>query len=110
MNREVFGLTIFPISLLHALAKSRIAFMFSAMAKHSCVCHVMDMLVGGRFRLGKKLGSGEFADVYLGVDVSSREEVRRTTTVRLLCRMHLLQQLTILSHLAKATPADPFQS
>lgn len=37
----------------------------------------MDMLVGGRFRLGKKIGSGEFADVYLGTDVSSQEEVRK---------------------------------
>ncbi|KAF8111676.1 hypothetical protein N665_0073s0035 [Sinapis alba] len=35
----------------------------------------MDRVVGGKFKLGRKLGSGSFGEIFLGVDVQSREEV-----------------------------------
>jgi len=35
----------------------------------------MELRVGGRFRLGRKIGSGSFGDIYLGENVLTREEV-----------------------------------
>lgn len=34
-----------------------------------------EIRVGGRFRLGRKLGSGAFGDIYLGINVQTKEEV-----------------------------------
>eukprot|EP00803_Ostreobium_quekettii_P009544 evm.model.scf_85EXC.1 EVM.evm.TU.scf_85EXC.1 scf_85EXC:16254-19834(+) len=34
-----------------------------------------DRLLGGRYRLGRKLGSGSFGDIYLGINVETKEEV-----------------------------------
>jgi len=31
--------------------------------------------VGGKFRLGRKIGSGSFGDIYIGTNVQSGEEV-----------------------------------
>lgn len=35
----------------------------------------MELRVGKKYRLGKKIGSGSFGDIYLGTDVSTGEEV-----------------------------------
>ncbi|EPB67029.1 hypothetical protein ANCCEY_13877 [Ancylostoma ceylanicum] len=35
----------------------------------------MELRVGGRFRLGRKIGSGSFGDIYLGLNVQTNEEV-----------------------------------
>ncbi|KAJ0245114.1 Casein kinase 1-like protein 13 [Hirschfeldia incana] len=35
----------------------------------------MDRVVGGKFKLGRKLGSGSFGEIFLGVNVQSGEEV-----------------------------------
>ncbi|XP_009771286.1 casein kinase 1-like protein 10 [Nicotiana sylvestris] len=35
----------------------------------------MDHVVGGKFRLGRKIGSGSFGELYLGVNVQTGEEV-----------------------------------
>ncbi|KAI3829771.1 hypothetical protein L1987_03899 [Smallanthus sonchifolius] len=35
----------------------------------------MDHIVGGKFKLGRKIGSGSFGELYLGVNVHSGEEV-----------------------------------
>ncbi|KAJ8639234.1 hypothetical protein MRB53_015928 [Persea americana] len=35
----------------------------------------MEHLVGGKFKLGRKIGSGSFGELYLGVNVHSGEEV-----------------------------------
>ncbi|KAJ7448866.1 casein kinase 1, epsilon [Mycena galericulata] len=35
----------------------------------------LDLRVGGKYRLSKKIGSGSFVDIYLGVNVISDEEV-----------------------------------
>ncbi|KAF5345207.1 hypothetical protein D9758_009654 [Tetrapyrgos nigripes] len=34
-----------------------------------------DLRVGGKYRLGKKIGSGSFGDIYLGVQITTGEEV-----------------------------------
>ncbi|PLW33880.1 hypothetical protein PCASD_20555 [Puccinia coronata f. sp. avenae] len=35
----------------------------------------MDLRVGGKYRLGKKIGCGSFGDIYLGINIISGEEV-----------------------------------
>jgi serine/threonine protein kinase len=35
----------------------------------------MDRVVGGKFKLGRKLGSGSFGEIFLGVNVQTGEEV-----------------------------------
>jgi len=35
----------------------------------------MELRVGGKFRLGRKIGSGSFGDIYIGTNVQSSEEV-----------------------------------
>jgi serine/threonine protein kinase len=35
----------------------------------------MELKVGRKFRLGKKLGSGSFGDIYHGVNMTTNEEV-----------------------------------
>ena len=35
----------------------------------------MELRVGKRYRLGRKIGSGSFGDIYLGVDIPTGEEV-----------------------------------
>jgi casein kinase I family protein HRR25 len=35
----------------------------------------MNLRVGGKYRLGKKIGSRSFGDIYLGVNIISGEEV-----------------------------------
>lgn len=35
----------------------------------------MDLRVGGKYRIGKKIGSGSFGDIYLGTNIISGEEV-----------------------------------
>ncbi|GMP99354.1 hypothetical protein CsSME_00046853 [Camellia sinensis var. sinensis] len=35
----------------------------------------MDHAIGGKFKLGRKIGSGSFGELYLGVNVQTGEEV-----------------------------------
>ena len=35
----------------------------------------MELRVGGKFRLGRKIGSGSFGDIYIGTNVTTGEEV-----------------------------------
>uniref|UniRef100_A0A6A7FSY2 non-specific serine/threonine protein kinase n=1 Tax=Hirondellea gigas TaxID=1518452 RepID=A0A6A7FSY2_9CRUS len=37
--------------------------------------HSMELRVGGKYRLGRKIGSGSFGDIYLGVNIVTHEEV-----------------------------------
>ncbi|QRW11968.1 CK1/CK1/CK1-D protein kinase [Ceratobasidium sp. AG-Ba] len=41
----------------------------------------MDLRVGGKYRLGKKIGSGSFGDIYLGVNIISGEELEYESKV-----------------------------
>ena len=34
----------------------------------------MELRVGNKYRLGRKIGSGSFGDIYLGTNISSGEE------------------------------------
>ncbi|KAJ0672839.1 putative non-specific serine/threonine protein kinase [Helianthus annuus] len=35
----------------------------------------MDHVIGGKFKLGRKIGSGSFGELYLGVNLQTKEEV-----------------------------------
>ncbi len=35
----------------------------------------MELRVGNKYRLGRKIGSGSFGDIYLGTNISTLEEV-----------------------------------
>uniref|UniRef100_A0A7N1A3G2 Protein kinase domain-containing protein n=1 Tax=Kalanchoe fedtschenkoi TaxID=63787 RepID=A0A7N1A3G2_KALFE len=41
----------------------------------------MDQIVGGKFKLGRKIGSGSFGELYLGVNMQTGEEV----AVKMVC-------------------------
>jgi serine/threonine protein kinase len=32
-------------------------------------------IVGGKFKLGRKIGSGSFGDIYIGANIQTKEEV-----------------------------------
>ena len=34
-----------------------------------------EFIVGGKYRLVRKIGSGSFGDIYLGINITNREEV-----------------------------------
>ncbi|GMK53762.1 hypothetical protein CspeluHIS016_0103480 [Cutaneotrichosporon spelunceum] len=53
-----------PLLILHLQHKTSLSTMSS-----------MDLRVGGKYRIGKKIGSGSFGDIYLGVNIVSGEEV-----------------------------------
>ena len=38
--------------------------------------HLENIRVGGKYRFGRKIGSGSFGEIYLGVNVVNGEEVR----------------------------------
>jgi serine/threonine protein kinase len=35
----------------------------------------MELRVGNKYRLGRKIGSGSFGDIYLGTNITNQEEV-----------------------------------
>lgn len=35
----------------------------------------MELRVGGKYRLGKKIGAGSFGDIFLGTNITNGEEV-----------------------------------
>ena len=37
----------------------------------------MELRVGNKYRLGRKIGSGSFGDIYLGTNISTMEEGKR---------------------------------
>ena len=40
----------------------------------------MELRVGNKYRLGRKIGSGSFGDIYLGTNISTGEEGRLMTS------------------------------
>lgn len=36
---------------------------------------MIDIRVGGKYRLGKKIGSGSFGEIFLGTNIQTNEEV-----------------------------------
>ena len=57
----------------------------------------MELRVGNRFRLGRKIGSGSFGDIYLGQNIQTNEEV----AVKLECVKSKHPQLHIEARLYK---------
>ena len=43
----------------------------------------MELRVGNKYRLGRKIGSGSFGDIYLGTNISTGEEGRLISIWRL---------------------------
>ncbi|XP_063819295.1 casein kinase I [Pseudophryne corroboree] len=57
----------------------------------------MELRVGNRYRLGRKIGSGSFGDIYLGTDIAAAEEV----AIKLECVKTKHPQLHIESKIYK---------
>ncbi|KAI0210728.1 Casein kinase I [Lamellibrachia satsuma] len=57
----------------------------------------MELRVGTRYRLGRKIGSGSFGDIYLGTDITNAEEV----AIKLECVKTKHPQLHIESKIYK---------
>ncbi|PAA55196.1 hypothetical protein BOX15_Mlig013128g2 [Macrostomum lignano] len=57
----------------------------------------MELRVGNRYRLGRKIGSGSFGDIYLGTDITNGEEV----AIKLECVRTKHPQLHIESKIYK---------
>ncbi|RMB95169.1 hypothetical protein DUI87_28156 [Hirundo rustica rustica] len=57
----------------------------------------MELRVGNRYRLGRKIGSGSFGDIYLGTDIAAGEEV----AIKLECVKTKHPQLHIESKIYK---------
>uniref|UniRef100_A0A7E4W7U0 non-specific serine/threonine protein kinase n=1 Tax=Panagrellus redivivus TaxID=6233 RepID=A0A7E4W7U0_PANRE len=58
---------------------------------------MMELRVGSRYRLGRKIGSGSFGDIYLGENIVTREEV----AIKLECNKTKHPQLHIEAKLYK---------
>lgn len=41
-----------------------------ALARASMDCHF-----GGKYRLGRKIGGGSFGEIYVGIDIHTKEEI-----------------------------------
>nr|CAD7203929.1 unnamed protein product [Timema douglasi] len=50
-------------------------FMFPLSCNVLRIFAVMELRVGNKYRLGRKIGSGSFGDIYLGTNISTGEEV-----------------------------------
>uniref|UniRef100_A0A915PKU2 non-specific serine/threonine protein kinase n=1 Tax=Setaria digitata TaxID=48799 RepID=A0A915PKU2_9BILA len=73
-------------------------FPFSTLDFSGMFCTVlMELRVGGRFRLGRKIGSGSFGDIYLGQNILTQEEV----AIKLECVKTKHPQLHIEARLYK---------
>lgn len=60
-----------------------------------CSDDTMELRVGKKYRLGKKIGSGSFGDIYLGTNVSTGEEVHNSI-LSLLCFIRLKSALLVV--------------
>lgn len=58
----------------------------------------MDLVIGGKFKLGRKIGSGSFGELYLGVNVQTGEEVAvKLESVKTKhCQLHYESKLYML--------------
>lgn len=70
---------------------STYSFRFSFLVAMAGVCARGDFIVGGRYRLIRKIGSGSFGDIYLGISQSSGE-VSLTFSFRWLFSSNILIQ------------------
>lgn len=43
----------------------------------------MELRVGNKYRLGRKIGSGSFGDIYLGTTINTGEEVNQMFLIQI---------------------------
>lgn len=55
----------------------------------------MELRVGNKYRLGRKIGSGSFGDIYLGTTINTGEEVIILTFI---IRVLLFHTMSSISH------------
>ena len=70
----IFGLVTLIVNLYHPLPYSDYSLNqpYHLLAAELCGAEVspMELRVGGKFRLGRKIGSGSFGDIYIGTNVT----------------------------------------
>uniref|UniRef100_A0A8R1DW40 non-specific serine/threonine protein kinase n=1 Tax=Caenorhabditis japonica TaxID=281687 RepID=A0A8R1DW40_CAEJA len=86
------ALTLDPTLLSHFLATQQLPPVPQPLVHRKAE---MELRVGNRFRLGRKIGSGSFGDIYLGQNIQTSEEV----AVKLECVKSKHPQLHIESRL-----------
>lgn len=52
----------------------------------------MELRVGGKFRLGRKIGSGSFGDIYIGTNVTSLRRIPKTSSC---CEVQTSEEVAI---------------
>ena len=81
---------------------------FDLIYSHHLLCAgEMDIRIAGRFRLGRKLGSGSFGEIYIATDLTTQEEVavklehRKTKhpQLHIECRFYKVSPPSIFNHI-----------
>ena len=56
----------------------------------------MELRVGNKYRLGRKIGSGSFGDIYLGTNISTLEEGKKSNLFDLISKGKKMKHINFI--------------